>query len=244
MPSRPPAATTGVIGPAVDVLEALGRAPLFATLDRHHLGLVLRRASQRSYATGHVLMTQGEPGDSMEVLLSGEVQVTMTSPQGRDLVLALLGPGEPIGELALLDGGARSATVTATEPTEALVIYQEEFHDILRQSPDIALALLKVMTERVRATDHLVADSRFLDVPARVAKKLLELANTRGVEAGRGIEIDLQLTQTTLAALIGASRESVSKALTTLRRAGVVTAERHRITILDRDTLSASVQPR
>jgi CRP-like cAMP-binding protein len=223
------------------VATALGRVPLFASLNPEQIEGIARVARRHRYDRDEVVFFQGDPGDTFHVVLSGQVKVSVSSPEGQEAILVVLNAGESFGEFALLDDQPRSATIQATRPTETVTLRKDDFHRLIRQTPDIAFGLLQVMTRRLRDTDQLVQDAAFLDVAERLAKKLLGLVETNGRPVERGIEIDVHLTQQDLAAMIGATRESVNKQLGAFRDRGVLTFDRQRITILRPDVLKARV---
>lgn len=210
---------------------ALSLVRLFAGLTPAQLADVARVGRRHRYRRGQVVFYQGDPGDALYLILSGQVKVSVTSRQGEEAILAVLGAGECFGELALLDDQPRSATIETTQPTEAFIFYRPDFYRFLRQAPDVAIALLRVLAARLRATDKVVEDSAFLDIPERVAKKLLALAAAHGRSVEDGTAIDLNLSQQELASMIGATRESVNKALSYFRDRGILSIGRQRITI-------------
>jgi CRP/FNR family cyclic AMP-dependent transcriptional regulator len=224
------------------LVEALRRLPLFATLRDDQLAQVARVVRRHRYARDDVIFYQGDRGDAFYVVLSGRVKVTVSSPEGQEAILAMLGEGESFGELALLDEHPHSATVQAVEPTEVLALRRDAFQRLIQQVPEIAIALLQVMARRLRAVDELVQDAASLDVAERLAKKLLALAASHGRRTPAGILLDMHLTQQDLAAMIGATRESVNKQLGVLRDLGIVAVDRQRITILKPDALRERVE--
>lgn len=217
----------------------LRRVPLFASLSDRQVEELTRMARRQLFDREEVVFYQGDPGDTFYVILSGQVKVSVTSAEGQEAILVMLDEGESFGEFALLDEQPRSATIEATLPTEVLAIRKAEFHRLLHQSPDIAIGLLRVMTKRLRDTDQLVQDAAFLDVAERLAKKLLSLADSHGRHTEQGIVLEVQLTQQDVAAMIGATRESVNKQLGAFRDRGIVTVDRQRITIVKPDALRA-----
>ena len=223
------------------VAEAMRRVPIFSSLDADQLRDLARAARRHRYDRDEVIFYQGDPGDTFYILLSGQVKVSVSSADGQEAILVMLEQGESFGEFALLDDQPRSATIETTLPTEVLALRKNDFHRLLRQHPEMAIQLLRVMTKRLRATDQLVQDAAFLDVADRLAKKLLQLMETHGRQTERGREIDIHLTQQELAAMIGATRESVNKQLGALRERGLVAVDRQRITVLQPETLRARV---
>lgn len=227
------------------IAAALSRVPLFATLSAGQLAELARVARRHRYASDQTIFYQGDLGDTFYVILSGQVKVSVTSPEGQEAILVVLDAGEGFGEFALLDDQPRSATIEATQNTEVLVLRKDDFRRLLRQMPDIAIGLLRVLTKRLRDTDQLVQDAAFLDVGDRLAKKLLGLMESHGKPAPRGaVVLTLQLTQSELASMIGATRESVNKQLGAFRDQGIVAVDRQRITILRPERLRARVDAR
>jgi CRP-like cAMP-binding protein len=221
---------------------ALRRAPLFAALNDEQISELARVARRHRYDRDASIFFQGEPGDTFYVILSGQVKVSVSSPEGQEAILVMLDSGESFGEFALLDEQPRSATIETTTPTEVVSLRKDDFYRLIRQYPDIALALLRVLTKRLRDTDQLVQDAAFLDVGERLAKKLLLLAETHGRTTERGVELGLQLTQAELASMIGATRESVNKQLGAFRDRGILAVDRQRITILRPDALRDRIE--
>src|SRR5687767_1387926 len=224
------------------VVEALRRVPLFASLKPHQLAEMAQMARRQRFGRDEAVFYQGDSGDSFYVILSGQVKVSVSSPEGQEAILVMLDTGESFGELALLDEQPRSATIEATRPTEVLVMRREEFHRMIHQHPDVSLSLLRVMTKRLRDTDQLVQDAAFLDVAERLAKKLLALVDSHGRPSERGIELDIHLTQQDLAAMIGATRESVNKQLGAFRDRGILAVDRQGITIIKVEALQMVVR--
>jgi len=224
------------------ITQALRRVPLFASLAPEQLAHLARVARRRRYDRDEVIFYQGDPGDTFYVILSGQVKVSVSSPEGQEAILVMLDAGESFGELALLDDQPRSATIQANVPTEVIALRKDDFRRLIRQSPEIAIALLQVLTKRLRDTDQLVEDAAFLNVADRLAKKLLALAEAHGREMPHGIELTIQLTQQELAAMIGATRESVNKQLGAFRDRGILAIDRRRITILRPDLLRARLE--
>jgi CRP-like cAMP-binding protein len=224
------------------IAAALRRVGLFASLSDGQLSELARVARRYRYDRDEVIFYQGDPGDTFYVILSGQVKVGVTSPEGQEAILVMLDAGEGFGEFALLDDQPRSATIETTQVTDVLAIRKDDFRRLLRQLPDIAIALLRVLTKRLRDTDQLVQDAAFLDVGDRLAKKLLNLMESHGRPGRQGVELGLQLTQQELASMIGATRESVNKQLGAFRDRGIVSVDRQRITILRPEVLRARVE--
>jgi CRP/FNR family transcriptional regulator, cyclic AMP receptor protein len=171
------------------------------------------------------------------VIRSGQVQIVLPSPGGEEVILGVLDAGACFGEMALLDGQPRSATIVATAPTETLVIGRDAFRAAVLAHPRIAIDLLQLVAGRLRETDALVADATFLDIAGRLAKRLLELADVYGSVGADGTVIGMRLTQSALAAMVGATRESVNKHLRAFAAQGSIVVGRQRITIRRPDEL-------
>lgn len=214
----------------------LGSIPLFAALSAEQLSKVAALAQVRSYASREVVVNQGEPARALFAIVRGRLKVASCGPDGRDTVLGIMAEGEVFGEVALLDGGMRSATCTAIEPCELLAIERAEFMELLQKSPEIAVGLLHVLAGRLRRLSQRSEDAAFLDVPSRLARSLLDLA-TRFGEPRRapvsGIFIALKLSQQELGDLVGATRESVNKHLSDWTRRGYVEMQGGRLIISD-----------
>ncbi|MAG34746.1 MAG: hypothetical protein CL878_00630 [Dehalococcoidia bacterium] len=222
--------------------EALRRAPLFKALSDTQIEQLEERVRRQHFERGDIVCYQGDPGDTFYVVVDGQVKISLMSPDGQEAILVMLDAGECFGELSLFDEQPRSATVSATEPTDVLVLRRPDFLRLVEVHPDIAVALLGLLTKRLRDTDQIVEDAAFLDIGERLAKKLLQLAATQAEYTEKGIELQTRLTQQELAAMIGATRESVNKQLGTLRDQSIIAVDRQKITILDADALRQRVQ--
>jgi CRP/FNR family transcriptional regulator, cyclic AMP receptor protein len=194
-------------------------------------------ARKRSFRRGQAIVRKDDPGDSMFLILAGQVKIVRPSDDGEEVILGILNTGECFGELSLLDGEPRSATIEATEPTEVLAVDHEHFLAAVEANPRIAIEFLRLLAGRLRVADQAAADAVFLDVPARLAKRLLELAEDYGTHGPDGISIGLRLTQVDLAGMVGATRESVNKHLSAFRARGVLDVQRGRIIIRRPDEL-------
>lgn len=227
-PARPGSRTTPA--PA-DHTTWFAQVPLFADLDTESLRELSHAAHHRGFHAGEVIFHRGDPGQVMYVIRQGKVKISLTSPEGQEVSLAVLGPGECFGELALLDGQPRSADAQAIEMVQAYSLQRMDFTRAVVHHPHIAIQVMQVLSRRLRQTDEMVQDLLFLDVHGRVAKKLLELTETHGVRTPEGIRIELRLTQGELAAMVGASRESVNKVMGYLTAKHYITTDRHHTTV-------------
>lgn len=212
--------------------QFLADIPLFATLDLEDLRDLAAVTRRHTFSQGEIIFHRDDPGATLFVIKSGRVRIFISSPEGQEVALAVFGPGEAFGELALLDGQPRSASAVAIEPVESYTIQRGDFIAVATRRPRIALQMLATLSRRLRQTDEMVEDLLFLDVHGRVAKKLLELAETNGARTPEGIRIEMKLTQSDLAAMVGASRESVNKVMSYLLDKQYVSVEKRKITVM------------
>jgi CRP-like cAMP-binding protein len=213
----------------------LAAIPLFAELSPDQLAKIAALASVRHYLAREVVVTQGDPAHSLFAIVRGRLKVSSCGPDGRDVVLGIMSEGEVFGEIALLDGGLRSATCTAIEGCELLAIDRAPFLQLLEQTPSIAVRLLHVLSGRLRRLSQRSEDAAFLDVPSRLARSLLDLASRFGERSSStsGVHIALKLSQQELGDLVGATRESVNKHLSDWSRQGFLQMHGGKMVISD-----------
>lgn len=211
--------------------------PLFKDLPEPDWQWVRGRLRRRSLREGEVVFYKGDTEGTFFLITSGRVKICVTTPDGRESVIAILSPGDCFGELAALDGEPRSADAVAMEDTEAWCLAKEDFSGLLERSPRLARQIIAVLARRLRETDEHFTDLVFFDVFGRVARKLLELADSQGVTTPRGVEIPFRLTQQDLANLVGTTRESVNKALRFYSNRGYIKVGGGRINIVSRSGL-------
>lgn len=192
---------------------------------------------RRTYGRNVTLFHQGDEVGPVVVLRRGRVKLTIVSEGGREAIVAVRGPGDLLGELAAIDEGPRSTTVTTLEPVEVLLVARSDFSALLEERPRIALVILRLVAGRLRYADAQQAQFATHDLVGRLAQRLVELSDRFGRRGENGIEIDLPLSQDDLGSWIGASREGVSKAFQVMRSLGIVETGRRRVTVLDRDAL-------
>lgn len=208
-----------------------------AALTKDELHDLVTRGVRRRFKRGSFLLTEGEVSDHVAIVLSGRVKVSSFTAEGREIVLAVRGPGELLGELSALDGGPRVASVSALEPVEALLVPAERFERFLQDHARMAVLLLQMLSRRLRDAERKRVEFGAFDTPGRVARRLLELVDRYGQPDGSGLRIALSLTQDELAGWTGASREAVSKALRHFRDRGWVQTGRRSILVLDVEAL-------
>ena len=217
--------------------EALAGSPLLGGLPQESLSRLARAARRRTFRRGEVVFHQGDPGDSLHLLQQGRVKVALDAESGGEAVIAILGPGDMFGELSLVDGEPRSATVVALETVETASLARGDLLRCLREHPVAMERLLAGLAGMVRRADEGMADLVFLDLEGRLVKKLLELAADHGRPADGAVEIELPMTQEDLAAMIGATRASVNKLLGWYQDQGAIERRGRRIAICDPERL-------
>ncbi|MBA2415692.1 MAG: Crp/Fnr family transcriptional regulator [Geodermatophilaceae bacterium] len=190
------------------------------------------------YARGSTIFNEGEPGESLYIVLAGKVKIGRKAADGRENMLAVMGPSDQFGELSLFDPGPRTATATALTDVRLARMHKTALRPWISEHPEIAEQLLRVLARRLRRTNNIVADLIFTDVPGRVAKALLQLASRFGTTDGQHIRVTHDLTQEELAQLVGASRETVNKALADFVHRGWLRLEGKTVVILDHERLA------
>lgn len=222
IPSAPPGA-----------MDFLRTQSLFADLNEEQLEQISMRIQRRTFAPGVTLFHQDMPGTMMYMIESGSVRVISIGLTGQELTLNVLGPGEIFGELSILDGEQRSATALTLDNTVVWLVSQSDLKEFMREYPTVNQAMIQILVERVRATARRLEAMTFQDVLGRLSYELLSLAERSGVPCEEGIEITIPLTQVDLATMVGATRESVNKAVSVLRDQKVVEVDGTRWIILD-----------
>jgi CRP-like cAMP-binding protein len=193
--------------------EVIRKAPLFTALDDDAAASLLANMVSVKIAKGSVLFAEGDEGDQLYVIAEGKIKLGTSSGDGRENLLSILGPGEMFGELSLFDPGPRTSTATAVTDAKLLSLGQEKLLPWLIENPKVSLQLLASLAQRLRRTNEAVGDLVFSDVPGRVAKALIDLGERFGMKTDEGLFVHHDLTQEELAQLVGASRETVNKAL-------------------------------
>ncbi len=220
--------------------QLLAGTPLFAVLPPADLEELASASKIRLYQRGDVIFRKDDPGVTLFVIASGVVKISVSSAEGEEIILAILTAGQFFGEMALFDDLPRSADAEALETTELMSVLRDDLLNLLERRPRAAIIqLLKVLGQRLRATDELLQDAAFLDIPSRLAKRLIELAEAHGENTPEGMRITLRLTQQDLASMIGARRENVNRALAYYQSRGWLTKTRGYFTVLNMDQLRA-----
>jgi CRP/FNR family transcriptional regulator len=225
-----------------DTIGLLRRVPVFSTLSAEDLAHVTRVAMPRRFDAGAVVFKEGDEGSTCYIVRSGRARAIREHPDGRSITLAHFGPGDIFGEMAMLDGERRSATVEATEDTDAIAILSGDMHRLLREHPEISVKLIGALGQRLRDTNERLARQSFQTVQSRVAAALAQLvAAAREADGGEDGDVTITTTQAELAQLAGSSRESASRFLAVLERAGIITQGRGRLTVHDPEALGRYV---
>ena len=198
------------------------KVPLFADLDQPDLDSLFAVATRRKFPKDSVVFFEHDPGDSLFMIVSGRVKVTILSEDGREIILSVLGEKDFFGEMSLLDKEPRSATAIAMEDTEVFILHQREFLAIVEKRPRVLVLLLAVLSSRLRKANHQIESLALLDVYGRVAGVLLEMAKENGTRLQDGRICFRRPTHHEIANMIGATRETVSRMISDLNRQGYI----------------------
>ena len=217
--------------------DVVRQAPLFAALDDEAAEALRSTMTRVEVPRGEAIFHEGDPGDRLYVIVEGKIKLGRASGDGRENLLAILGPGEMFGELSLFDPGPRNAAGTAVADTVLLGVGSDDLDEWLRGRPEVARHLLRALARRLRRTNEALADLVFSDVPGRVAKALLDLSERFGRPTDDGLRVAHDLTQEELAQLVGASRETVNKALADFVHRGWIQLQGKSVVVLDEDRL-------
>jgi CRP/FNR family transcriptional regulator, cyclic AMP receptor protein len=226
--------------------EELRQLPIFEGLAPEPARELQAEMTRRPVPRGHVVFAEGQPGNRLFAILDGKVKISQSGPDGRENLLAILGPGDLFGELSLFDPGPRTATATAVSDAHLASLDHDQLRPYLTQHPAVSIQLLEAVARRLRRTNEAMADLVFSDVPGRMAKTLLELADRFGEPAGPvdghwppgAVRVAHDLTQEELAQLVGASRETVNKTLSDFVARGWLIVDGRAVVILNRERLA------
>ena len=211
--------------------------PLFRGMSPPLLGELSRKLRPMAFRSGTAIFHADDVGSMMYIIIKGAVKIFVPATDGREVVLAVQRTGDLFGEMSLLDDERRSASATTLEDTEMVSLSRQDFQDVLARHPDACRAILDVLVKRLRQTNQSIQDAYLLDVPGRLARRLLILAREHGIPTDEGVEIGLRVSQQDLASMIGASRVAVNKQLQNWRQAGIVDVRRQRVTVLKPEAL-------
>ncbi len=218
--------------------DSLVRAGIFQGLDSAAVDALTTALEPVDFPRAHVIFNEGEPGDRLYIISSGKVKIGRRSADGRENLLAVMGPSDMFGELSIFDPGPRTSTATTVTEVRAMTMDRSALREWISKRPDIAEQLLRVIARRLRRTNNMLADLIFTDVPGRVAKALLQLAQRFGAQEAGMLRVTHDLTQEEIAQLVGASRETVNKALADFAHRGWLRLEGKSVLILEPERLA------
>jgi CRP-like cAMP-binding protein len=228
--------TLSRFGPEL-AFEALARSPLFQGILPADLDRLARTMTRRRYRRNEVVFHEGDPGDSLHVVVDGRVKITRESAEGSEAIVVILSPGDSFGELVLLDGAVRSATATAIEPTETLTMTRADFATLVEESTPFRWHVLGGIAHRIRRLTDQLAEVHFLDLAGRLALQLTRLAEESAPGTRSDIELRSTLTQSDLAAMVGGTRQRVNQILGDFADEGLIRNEGGRLVVCDLDRL-------
>jgi CRP-like cAMP-binding protein len=223
---------------AGDADEVLARASLFQGVERSAVTALTKQLPLVDFPPGHVIFADGEPGDRLYIIASGKVKIGRRYPGGRENLLTIMGPSDMFGELSIFDPGPRTSSATTITEVRAASMDSDALRAWISDRPEIAERLLRVLARRLRRTNSNLTDLIFIDVSGRVAKRLLALAQRFGTREGGAMRLTHDLTQEELAQLVGATRETVNKALAEFVHRGWIQLEGKSLLICDSERLT------
>jgi len=216
----------------MESVDLLANIPLFETLKTEHLSEIASKIRIRNYKRGETIIRQDEPGSMLYIIMKGHVKIMTLTPEGDELIIAMLSDNDFFGELSLLDGQPHSASAVAMDTTQVMTLQRDDFLEAIYKSQEMVHKILIALSRRLRCTDILLEDAIRLNLAARLSKRLLELGEKFGVITDNCIKIELRLTQQDLANLLGASRVAINRLLHQLQDSGLISIDKKHITIL------------
>lgn len=219
----------------------LRRVQIFSELSDNDLEKFFEIAKEKTYDEDAVIFRENDQGSALFILKSGSVKISISDRNGKEDILKIMYPFDLFGEMSLLDGQQRSATVTAMEKSATLIIEREHFINLIRKHPQIALNMLAMLSRRIRKTDEKIGILRFASVYGKMAKILLDIALEKGIKGKNGIEINLKLSRQELADFAGIARETASRILIEFQKRGCIKIEKGKIIILNEAVLRREV---
>ena len=227
-----------VAGDPAAASTTLARVPLFRVLPEADVNAIARAARVRRFRRGEVIFHQGDPGDALFIVVQGRVKISLPSDAGEEAILATLRVGDFFGELSLLDGAPRSASATALDSTETLIVPRDRFREAIEHLPGFRDALFELLAHELRRLTTHVEELHFLDMTGRLAARLTRLAEEQGERMPDGsVRLDGPYTQADLASMVGSTRQSVNKLLGMFASDGLLRLERDAIVVLDLEGL-------
>ena len=223
------------------MINFLKLIPLFSSLTDEELEAILRLSFKLKYPKKKIVFIENEEGDKLYIILRGSVKVTKISKSGEEIILAILHKGDFFGDMSLLDGKPRSATVISIEDSELMLINRRNFEKVVEKYPTIAFKLLNELTSRLRKADELIGNLAFMDVTGRIAGILLKLAEEHGQKTDDGILIKSRPTHQAIANMVGASRETVTRVFKQLEDKKYIMMSGKDVTICDKENIKRSL---
>ena len=220
------------------VQDTLARAGIFQGVDPDAVAALIDDMETATFPRGTTIFDEGEPGDRLYIIVDGKVKLARHAPDGRENLLSVMGPSDMFGELSIFDPGPRTSSAVCVTDVTAATMDSTMLKQWIDEHPEISQQLLRVLARRLRRTNASLADLIFTDVPGRVAKTLLQLANRFGEQEGGALRVNHDLTQEEIAQLVGASRETVNKALATFAHRGWIRLEGKSVLIVDTEHLA------
>jgi CRP/FNR family transcriptional regulator, cyclic AMP receptor protein len=225
---------------ALGATVIIERNRLFRGLSPATIQQIASLSVRRSYSEGSIVFSQGDPGDALYGVVTGRVRISASAPDGKEMFLNIMEPGDTFGEIALLDGNPRTATAGAMVTSELLIIMRDPFLGLLQREPTLSTHLLRLLCQRIRWTSGLAEDSALLAVPARLARRVLSLGKMHGHQTLEGMH--LAISQEDIARFLGISRQVVNQYLQIWKANGWVELGRAKMTILDPQALQRTAE--
>lgn len=223
--------------PSIDKKQLLATHFLFRDMDPEVVEHISKLGVNRKLSANEVLFLKGDPGDALYGVLSGRIRISASSASGKEIILSIIEPGGIFGEIALLDGMPRTADATAVGSTELFKVNRREFIAFLESQPRLTTHLLKMVCDRVRSSNEFVEDHVFLELPERLAKRLLSMSSYYAENQSENQHIELQISQVELGQLMGTSREAVNRQLQQWRKQGWIEVQKGRVRIISPEAL-------
>ncbi len=223
------------------IINTLTEIPIFSSLKEEHLNELLLIANKKQYRKNEIIFHEGDPGNVLFIIISGSVKIALNDSDGKESILNILCENDYFGEMSLVDGVFRSATVSAIEDTIAFLIHREKFINLIKEHTDIVLNMVAILCRRLRKTNEKVANLSFFDAYGKVAKILLDLIEVKGVKENNQIILDLPLSRQEMASMSGITRMTLSRILNEFQIRGCLKIEGKKITIFDEAILKREV---
>ncbi|MCX7845265.1 MAG: Crp/Fnr family transcriptional regulator [Dictyoglomaceae bacterium] len=221
--------------------DFLKKVPLFSELSEEDLDRLITISREKFYPKDSVIFQREEVGNFFFLICSGRVKVVIETEDGKEAILSILYPTEFFGEMSLLDGEPRSASIVALEDTRVLIIQRDEFLKLLYTHPEMSLKILKTLSLRLRKANRQIETLMFFDAPGRIARILLDIVLDKGIKTEKGIAVDLDFTRQELGSLIGVSRETATRTLKTFEDEGIITVEKNHIIVHNLEKLKKRI---